>query len=90
MTVALQMAKLVPAAPAEPLPFVRLDAVLYVWSPMDEDNLTARLKWAIDWLRLAGYLVGDSPAHLRLGTVRQVVERHSRRLDIELNAESRS
>jgi hypothetical protein len=74
--------------PAEPLAPVTLDATLYLWNRNDEDNLTARLKWAIDWLVERKIILDDHPSALRLGTITQQIDRKNQRLEIVLREDT--
>jgi len=49
----------------------RLTATLHTQRSMDWDNLTARMKWAVDWLVRNDYLVGDDPAHCEMEMPKQ-------------------
>lgn len=51
---------------------------------MDEDNLTARAKWVLDWLVTRGYLTDDKPQNLRLLKPRQRIDRKNKRIEVEL------
>ena len=77
-------ARLIPAAPAAPLSGVRLDSTLYLWSTMDDDNATARLKFAADFLKWAGYIVDDKRPHCRFTIPEQVIDRANQRLVLTL------
>jgi len=62
-----------------------LAATFYLWSSMDQDNLMARLKWPVDWLIHAGFIVDDSPAYLlHLGIPKQEIDRKYQRLVLQL------
>ena len=63
---------------------VIIDATLYTWSPMDWDNLYARLKWAVDAIVKYGLLANDDPTHLTLGVISQQVDRKHRRIEVTL------
>lgn len=65
---------------------VRLDATMYLWSLMDEDNLIARLKWVQDWLVWADVIPDDSSEYLTLGKVGQAIDRKRQRVEITLEA----
>lgn len=73
--------------PPAPLPKARISATLYVWNPMDFDNLMARLKWTLDWLRADGWIADDSPRHLEwVGMPGQEIDRKRPRVVITLEA----
>ena len=73
--------------PDMPWERARIKATLYVWSRNDLDNLMARMKWPVDWLVKAGYLVDDSPDHLEwVGLPEQHIDRRNQRIEIELEA----
>jgi hypothetical protein len=55
----LLVAKQVPPPPAKPYAKVRMSVVARVYNPNDDDNLMARCKWALDWLKTRGYIVDD-------------------------------
>lgn len=63
---------------------VRVDALFYVWSEFDEDNLRALLKFPLDALRHYRVIAGDDPSLLTVGEIRQVVDRRNRRLELTL------
>lgn len=48
---------------------VQVRAHVVVGGQMDVDNLFARLKWALDWLQLVGYLADDSPKYLHWASI---------------------
>ena len=70
-----QLAGLIPPPPAKPMDRVRIRAHLYLWNQMDPDNLTSRLKDAIDWCVSRGYLLSDSPVVIRELVVEQEIDR---------------
>ena len=58
-------------------------ATLYVWSLMDDDGATARLKWPLDALVNFGVLVDDKRPHCRLaGIPEQVIDRKRPRVEL--------
>ena len=62
-----------------------LTATFYLWSTMDEDNLTARLKWPLDWMVERSFFKDDSPEYLHLaGIPMQEIDRKYQRLEIIL------
>ncbi len=62
-----------------------LTATLYVWSKMDPDGRTARLKWAVDSLTRYGLLTDDSDEYLTWTEIpKQVVDRKRQRVEITL------
>jgi len=64
-----------------PLPRpVTVRATLFVHQRMDEDNLAARLKWAIDSLVHADVLEDDTPDYLKL-RVAQAIDRKNPRVE---------
>lgn len=69
-----------------PMNKARITVKLYTWSTMDTDNLMARLKWPVDWLVKAGYLVDDDPTHLEWIMPTQKIDRKNRRVVINLDA----
>jgi hypothetical protein len=75
--------------PKPPLPYRRawLRVTLYVGGAMDDDNATARPKWAVDWLVKHRYLLSDRRTCLRwVGIPDQVVSRsHEYRLVLTLS-----
>ena len=72
--------------PAQPYDKARISVTLYVWAEMDADNLMARLKWCLDWLKSRGIITDDSPKHLEwAGMPTQVVDRKNRRVEITLS-----
>jgi hypothetical protein len=78
--------------PKPPLPYRRawLRVTLYVGGAMDDDNATARAKWALDWLVKHRYLLSDRRTCLRwTGMPDQVVSRsHEYRLVLTLSPRS--
>ena len=70
--------------PDEPIAPAVVHATLYTWAKMDEDNLTARLKWTIDWLVDRQILLDDHPSAMTLGTVSQAVDRKNQRVEITI------
>ena len=82
----LQIMGEVPILVGAPLPKASIRATLYLWGVMDTDNLMARLKFPVDWLVYAGYIVDDSPKHLDWEMPTQVIDRKNQRVEIELEA----
>jgi hypothetical protein len=78
--------------PKPPLPYRRawLRVTLYLGGAMDDDNATARAKWALDWLVKHRYLLSDRRTCLRwVGIPDQVVSRsHEYRLVLTLSPRS--
>lgn len=72
-----QLLGLLPPPPPKPYERVRITADFRLWNTMDPDNLTARTKWAIDWLRTRGYIAGDTPQHITKLEVTQQIDRQS-------------
>lgn len=70
--------------PAEPLDCVTITPKLYVWNLRDDDNATASLKWAIDWLVDRQIILDDHPSVVRLERCEQVVDRKNQRLELEI------
>lgn len=67
--------------------FTNADCVarMFVHQLMDEDNLTARLKWPFDALRATSLIIDDKPKHLRLFALpTQVVDRVEQRVQLVL------
>ena len=82
---ALLMTRNLPDPPAKPWKKARIKVHAYLWSPQDEDNLMARLKWPVDWLRNAGYVVDDRKKNLiYAGIPEQSIDRKHTRLEITL------
>jgi hypothetical protein len=77
------LAKMIPP-PGIPMSRVRIDATLYVWNPMDDDNALARVKWAADWLVYMDYIVDDRRKHCRFTIPEQVIDRANQRLVLTL------
>jgi hypothetical protein len=75
-----------PSRPRAPISPAIVDAKVYVWNLMDDDGLTARLKWPLDWLVQRDILVDDSPAHMRLGEVTQAIDRKNQRVELTVRA----
>lgn len=72
--------------PRKPLKRATIHATLYTYSTMDTDNLIARLKWPVDYLVKAGWLVDDDPHHLEWTMPRQAIDRKRPRVEIALEA----
>lgn len=72
--------------PDEPIAPARVRATLYLWNKMDEDNLTARLKWVIDWLVEREILLDDHPDCMTLEDVSQEIDRKHQRVEITVEA----
>ena len=72
--------------PPEPIAPAVVTATLYVHNMMDDDNAVARLKWAIDWLKVREIIEDDHPACMTLAEVRQVVDRKRPRVEIRVEA----
>lgn len=76
---------LIPAEIVSRPPRARIDATLFLYAPMDDDNAMARLKWLVDWLVTNGYLAGDSRKHIEWeGLPKQVIDRKNPRVEIVL------
>ena len=80
----LMMSKLVPEPPQEPPEKAKVRLSFFLHNRMDEDNLTARAKWVLDWLVTRGYLTDDKPQNLRLLKPRQRIDRKNKRIEVEL------
>lgn len=77
------LAKLLPATPFER---VTISATLYVWARMDDDNAVARLKWPLDALKHAGFIVDDKRPWCRLlGIPVQKIDRKHQRIELVLS-----
>ena len=75
----------IPRRPVEPLTRARIRATLFVFNRMDRDNLTARLKWPVDFLVQRGYILDDSEDVLEwAGLPSQQIDRRHQRVEIEL------
>ena len=72
--------------PRKPFHRARISVTLYTWNPMDRDNLTARLKWPIDFLVERGVIVDDGPKCLESEMPKQAIDRKHMRVEIELEA----
>lgn len=69
----------------QPDAMVRVTATLYVWGRMDDDNAVARLKWALDLLRLMHIIRDDKRPWCRLsGIPEQRIDRTNQRLELVL------
>ena len=62
----------------------RITVRMFTWSPMDADNLMARLKWPVDWLVIRGYIRDDSPDALTWEMPTQAIDRKNQRIEVEL------
>lgn len=70
--------------PRKPLKRATIRATLYVYAKMDMDNLVARLKWPVDYLVKAGWLVDDGPDVLDWTLPSQQTDRKRPRVEITL------
>lgn len=77
-----RMAKLIPSAPAQPWVKATITAHFVVGAANDVDNLMARAKWALDWLRDRQYIADDRAKCLTWGAV--PTQRVSRKDSYEL------
>jgi hypothetical protein len=69
--------------PDKPWPRVRVQADLYLWNEMDEDNAMARLKLAVDWLVVSGYIENDRRKNIEwVGLPSQEINRKFQRLEL--------
>lgn len=80
----LQLAGLVPPPPDAALTAVGVHAHFRVGNRMDPDNMRARCKWALDWLRTRGYIVDDKSQVVRRFTDSQEIDRKAPGLEITL------
>lgn len=71
-----------PERPPEPIAPAVVHVKAFVGNLNDEDNLVARLKWAIDWMVDRDILLDDHPSAMTLGTVEQAIDRKRKRLEI--------
>lgn len=79
-----QLFRLLPPPPPQPFESVEITAHFRLWNEMDADNLRARLKHALDWLRTRGYIVDDRAKNVRLAAVTQEIDRKDRGLELTL------
>jgi len=65
-----------------------ITATIYHTHTSDQDNLMARLKWPVDWIKDNGYIWDDDPDHLVwTGVPTQVkCKRDERRVEFVLEA----
>lgn len=76
-----------PKRPRTPPAKVRITATVYTWNPMDADNLMARMKWPLDWMKKRGWITDDGPKHLEwAGIPAQAIDRKNMRIEITLEA----
>lgn len=69
----------------EPMARARVTAVFYVKQVMDDDNAVARLKWALDLLKVRRFILDDRRPHLELtGIPEQHVDHKAPRLELRL------
>lgn len=62
-------------------------ATFYTWNEMDQDNLTARIKDALDALVDARLVEDDSPKYLTLVQPSQYIDRKNQRLELVIDGE---
>lgn len=69
-----------------PMQQVRVSAVFYLGrGPLsDADNITARLKWPLDFLKERGLIVDDGPKHLTLAGIPEQRQGNPKRLVLTL------
>ena len=67
-----------------PLGPTQVSATFYLHQRMDDDNLTARLKWPLDVLVKAGILVDDKRPHCEVVPPVQFIDRRYPRVEISL------
>ena len=77
----MQMGKAV----VDPWP-VTVRATLYVYRPMDPDNLVARMKLPLDFLRRVALIARDDPRYLTLEVKQEQAKRADQRLVVEIEA----
>lgn len=72
----------------EPPARAKAKATIYCGGRMDQDNAIARLKWPVDWMVRAGYLIGDNSDQLEWDwPITQVVKRDGNyRVEFELES----
>ncbi len=61
----------------------KVNATLYLWAKMDPDNLSARLKWPLDWLVHESYIRDDSADVIEL-SVSQAIDRKRPRVVFDM------
>ncbi|MGA7270148.1 MAG: hypothetical protein WB239_03665 [Acidimicrobiia bacterium] len=71
-----------PRAPLQMPEKAEVRATVYLWSLMDEDGLTGRLKWPIDWMVYQGYLTDDKPKNMSLAKPAQYIDRKNPRVEL--------
>ncbi len=84
--------------PATCYPRARVTCHFFVWSRMDADNLAARQKWVLDFLKsptasvmgncvtFGGWIADDDPLHLELLPPYQTVDRKHRRVEVTIES----
>ena len=77
----LRATVLQPWRPAEPYDTLRVEATLFLYNAMDEDNLAARMKWPLDWLEDREFIVNDKNIRLK---VDQQIDRKNQRLEMRV------
>ncbi len=66
--------------PDVPFESLTVTATLYTYNRMDDDNLSARMKWPLDWLELREIVGNDRNVTL---ICRQAIDRKNQRLELE-------
>lgn len=82
----MKSALMLPTPPIRAWRRVRVRSKLYVWNIMDEDNAMARLKVAIDWLVMRGYITDDRRENIEwAGVPEQEIDRECPRLVLRIS-----
>lgn len=82
---ALRLTGRIPKPPVKAPSVARVRSTAFVWSPCDPDNLVARYKPLLDYLKAWGYIVDDGPKHLIFEMPNQDIDRQNQRIEIELS-----
>ena len=67
--------------PPTPYESLIVEATLFLFNPMDEDNMSARMKWPLDWLQRREIVGDDKNVKLRMS---QAIDRKNQRLEMTL------
>jgi Holliday junction resolvase RusA-like endonuclease len=78
-------ARLIPWPPLASPSKASVQIVMHVGARMDRDNLYARCKWPLDWLKGWGYIAGDREDQVEL-VVTQKVDRKNQRMQVTITA----
>ena len=68
--------------PDQPFTALKVHATLYTYHRMDDDNLSARMKFPMDWLEMREIVDNDRNVTL---TCSQAIDRKNQRVELEIS-----